>query len=97
LTFYPGKRLPRFFHPFYYREFAIQMDKIGIGSLFIIILTGTLTGIVMTIQFLARLKHIAATSYVGGVVAITIVENVITWRRKSRKTRKGIRNFHFSE
>ena len=42
--------------PFYYREFAVQMDKIGVGSLFIIILTGTFTGMVMALQFLAQLK-----------------------------------------
>ncbi len=58
-----------FSHPFYYREFAIQMDKIGVGSLFIITLTGVFPGMVMALQFLAQLKPFAATSYVGGMVA----------------------------
>lgn len=62
--------------PFYYREFAIQMDKIGVGSLFIIILTGTFTGMVMALQFLAQLKPFAATSYVGGMVAVTMVKEL---------------------
>ncbi len=44
-----------FTSPFYYQEFAIQMDKIGVGSLFIIILTGTFTGMVMALQFIAHL------------------------------------------
>jgi len=62
--------------PYYYREFAIQMDKIGVGSLFIIILTGTFTGMVMALQFLAQLKPFAATSYVGGMVAVTMIKEL---------------------
>ncbi len=62
--------------PFYYREFAIQMDKIGVGSLFIIVLTGTFTGMVMALQALVQLKPFAATSYVGGMVAITMVKEL---------------------
>ena len=62
--------------PFYYREFAVQMDKIGVGSLFIIILTGTFTGMVMALQFLAQLKPFAATSYVGGMVAVTMIKEL---------------------
>ena len=65
-----------FSRPFYYREFAIQMDEIGVGSLFIIILTGTFTGMVMALQFLAQLKPFAATSYVGGMVAVTMVKEL---------------------
>jgi len=71
------KAVSRIFSPpFYYREFAIQMDKIGVGSLFIIILTGTFTGMVMALQFLAQLKPFAATSYVGGMVAVTMVKEL---------------------
>ncbi len=65
-----------FSRPFYYREFAIQMDKLGVGSLFIIILTGTFTGMVMALQFLAQLKPFAATSYVGGMVAVTMIKEL---------------------
>jgi len=62
--------------PFYYREFAIQMDKIGVGSLFIIILTGSFTGMVMALQALTQLKPFGATSYVGGMVAVTMVKEL---------------------
>ncbi len=65
-----------FSRPFYYREFAIQMDKIGVGSLFIIVLTGTFTGMVMALQFLAQLKPFAATSYGGGMVAVTMIKEL---------------------
>ena len=62
--------------PFYYREFAIQMDKIGVGSLFIIVLTGSFTGMVMALQSLVQLKPFGATSYVGGMVAVTMVKEL---------------------
>lgn len=62
--------------PYYYREFAIQMDKIGVGSLFIIVLTGSFTGMVMALQSLVQLKPFAATSYVGGMVAVTMVKEL---------------------
>jgi phospholipid/cholesterol/gamma-HCH transport system permease protein len=62
--------------PFYYREFTIQLDKIGVGSLFIIVLTGTFTGMVMALQALVQLKPFAATSYVGGMVAVTMVKEL---------------------
>ena len=72
-----GKAMARLFTPpFYYREFALQLDRIGVGSLFIIILTGTFTGMVMALQFLAQLKPFAATSYVGGMVAVTMVKEL---------------------
>ena len=75
--FLSGKAVTRLFTPpFYYREFALQLDRIGVGSLFIIILTGTFTGMVMALQFLAQLKPFAATSYVGGMVAVTMVKEL---------------------
>ena len=65
-----------FSKPYYYREFAIQLDKIGVGSLFIILLTGLFTGMVMALQALLQLKPFAATSYVGGMVAAVMVKEL---------------------
>ena len=62
--------------PYYYRDFTTQLDKIGVGSLFIIILTGLFTGMVMALQALIQLKPFAATSYVGGMVAVTMVKEL---------------------
>ena len=62
--------------PFYHREFVIQLDKIGVDSLFIILLTGVFTGMVMALQALIQLKPFAATSYVGGMVAVTMVKEL---------------------
>jgi phospholipid/cholesterol/gamma-HCH transport system permease protein len=73
--FLAGRSLLRMFRrPFYYREFVIQFDKLGFSSLFICILTGLFTGMVMALQALIQLKPFAATSYVGGMVAATISE-----------------------
>lgn len=62
--------------PFYYREFVTQLDKMGVGSLFIVCLTGLFTGMVMALQALIQLKPFAATSYVGGMVAVTMVKEL---------------------
>lgn len=67
----------RFFRPpFYYRELAIQFDKLGFASLFICTLTGLFTGMVMALQALIQLKPFAATSYVGGMVAVTMIKEL---------------------
>lgn len=62
--------------PFYYREFALQFEKIGVDSLFISCLTGLFTGMVMALQALIQLKPFAATSYVGGMVCVTMVKEL---------------------
>jgi len=62
--------------PAYYREFITHLDKIGVGSIFIISLTGLFTGMVMALQALIQLKPFAATSYVGGMVAVTMVKEL---------------------
>lgn len=72
-----GRTFVRLFRrPFYYREFAIQFDKLGFASLFICILTGLFSGMVMALQSLIQLKPFAATSYVGGMVAVTMVKEL---------------------
>jgi len=65
-----------FRRPFYYREFAIQFDKLGFASLFICTLTGLFSGMVMALQSLIQLKPFAATSYVGGMVAVTMIKEL---------------------
>jgi len=72
-----GRIFVRMFRrPFYYREFAIQFDKLGFSSLFICILTGLFSGMVMALQSLIQLKPFAATSYVGGMVAVTMIKEL---------------------
>ncbi|HEY3308270.1 MAG TPA: ABC transporter permease [Desulfuromonadaceae bacterium] len=72
-----GQMFVRMFRrPFYYREFVVQFDKLGFSSLFICILTGLFTGMVMALQALIQLKPFAATSYVGGMVAVTMIKEL---------------------
>ena len=47
-----------------------QMAAIGVGSLFIVGVTGTFTGMVLALQFGYAMKQFAAEGYVGGSVAI---------------------------
>ena len=55
-----------FQRPFYYREFITQLDKIGVGSLFIIVLTGLFTGMVMALQAVIQLKPFAPPAMWAG-------------------------------
>jgi phospholipid/cholesterol/gamma-HCH transport system permease protein len=72
-----GGMLARMFRrPFYYREFVVQFDKLGFSSLFICLLTGLFSGMVMALQALIQLKPFAATSYVGGMVAVTMIKEL---------------------
>ena len=57
-------------------NFFRQLDKIGVGSLFIVCLTGLFTGMVMALQALIQLKPFGATSYVGGMVAVTMIKEL---------------------
>jgi phospholipid/cholesterol/gamma-HCH transport system permease protein len=75
--FLAGQAVVRIFRPpFYYRDFAVQFDKLGFSSLFICVLTGLFTGMVMALQALVQLKPFAATSYVGGMVAVTMIKEL---------------------
>ena len=72
-----GRAFTRIFRtPYYYREFTIQFDKLGFSSLFICVLTGLFSGMVMALQSLIQLKPFAATSYVGGMVAVTMIKEL---------------------
>lgn len=74
LCFRSGYRI--FQSPYYYRDFAIQFDKLGFGSIFICFLTGLFTGMVMALQFLIQLKPFGATGYIGGMVAVTMIKEL---------------------
>lgn len=54
--------------PFTSANSPTQLDMIGVGSLFIVLLTGLFTGLVMTLQALLQLPPPAATDLVGGLV-----------------------------
>ena len=62
--------------PHYTDDIAIQMDLIGVGSLPIVILVGSLVGAVMALQMSKALAQYGATGQVGQIVAITLVREL---------------------
>jgi phospholipid/cholesterol/gamma-HCH transport system permease protein len=68
--------LNAFSKPFYIKDTLYQMDRIGVGSTFIIILTGFFTGAVLAIQSEASLRRYGAVSLTGQLVSITLVREL---------------------
>jgi len=62
--------------PHYADDVFIQMDVIGVGSLFIVSLIGLFSGIVMALQMSRALTQYGAQGQVGSIVAITLVREL---------------------
>jgi phospholipid/cholesterol/gamma-HCH transport system permease protein len=62
--------------PRYTREIVAQMDSLGVGSLSIVILTGTFTGMVLALQSAASLDAFGARPYVGRLISISMVREL---------------------
>jgi phospholipid/cholesterol/gamma-HCH transport system permease protein len=65
-----------FSRPFYGREIILQMDRIGVGSLTIILLTGFFTGAVLAIQSEGALRRYGAVSMTGQLVSLTLIREL---------------------
>jgi len=59
--------------PHYWDDVLAQMDRIGVGSLPIVMLTGGFSGAVMALQMSKALDTYGASSQVGQIVSITLV------------------------
>jgi phospholipid/cholesterol/gamma-HCH transport system permease protein len=62
--------------PHYADDIFLQMDIIGVGSLFIVSLIGLFSGIVMALQMSRALQTYGAQSQVGQIVSITLVREL---------------------
>lgn len=62
--------------PFYAREILLQMDRIGVGSLFIVVLTGMFTGMVLALQGAVQLEPYGATIYVSRLISTSVVREL---------------------
>jgi phospholipid/cholesterol/gamma-HCH transport system permease protein len=62
--------------PRYSREMVNQMDKLGVGSLSIVVLTGMFTGMVLALQSSATLDVFGARPYVGRLVCVSMVREL---------------------
>jgi len=65
-----------FTRPIYFREIILQMDRIGIGSLTIVVLTGFFTGAVLAIQSEGALRQYGAVGVTGRLVAMTLIREL---------------------
>lgn len=65
-----------FTRPVYWRESILQMDRMGIGSLTIVILTGFFTGAVLAIQSESALRMYGAVSLTGQLVSLTLIREL---------------------
>lgn len=62
--------------PRYVRDFVQQMDTIGVQSLFIVILTGLFTGMVLALQSAVEMRQFGATIYIGRLVGASAVREL---------------------
>ncbi len=65
-----------FRRPWYVRETMYYMDQIGVGSLFILVLTGIFTGMVLTLQGAIQLEPYGAVPYVSRLVSTSVVREL---------------------
>jgi phospholipid/cholesterol/gamma-HCH transport system permease protein len=62
--------------PIYFRDIVEQLESIGLGSMTVVLLTGTFTGMVLTLQAGVTLDQFGARSMVGRLVSATMVKEL---------------------
>ncbi len=62
--------------PFYWRDILTQMDRIGVGSLPIVLLTGLFTGMVLALQSSVSLSKFGAEMYIGALVGASMIREL---------------------
>jgi phospholipid/cholesterol/gamma-HCH transport system permease protein len=62
--------------PHYADDILLQMDNIGVGSLFIVTLIGFFSGVVMALQMSRALATYGAQGKIGEIVSITLVREL---------------------
>ena len=58
------------------RELLEQMESIGVGSVFMVSVTSAFVGMVMAVQTLDQFVRFGATSFIGGVLALSLVREM---------------------
>jgi len=62
--------------PWYVRDTLLQIDRVGVGSLFIVVLTGLFTGMVLALQGAIQLEPYGATMYVSQLISTSVVREL---------------------
>ena len=65
-----------FTRPRYWTDLLDNMDRIGVGSVLIVCLTGLFTGMVLTVQSSATLDAFGARPYVGRMVSLSMIREL---------------------
>ena len=65
-----------FRRPIYWRDTVEQLDQIGLGSMTVVLLTGTFTGMVLALQSGTILDQFGARSVVGRLVSASLVREL---------------------
>ncbi len=62
--------------PYRFGEILSMMEFVGVQSLFIIVLTGTFTGMVLSLQTVHSLRFFQAETMVGGIVVVSLTREM---------------------
>jgi phospholipid/cholesterol/gamma-HCH transport system permease protein len=62
--------------PIYFRDIIEQLDSVGLGSITVVLLTGTFTGLVLALQSGLTLDQFGARSMVGRLVSASMVKEL---------------------
>lgn len=62
--------------PFYRGDLVQQMDTIGVASIFIVMLTGLFTGMVLALQSAVEMERFGATVYIGRLVGASTIREL---------------------
>jgi phospholipid/cholesterol/gamma-HCH transport system permease protein len=65
-----------FARPFYWQDTIVQMDRIGVGAIPIVLLTGLFTGMVLALQSSVELTRFGAEIYIGNLVGASMVREL---------------------
>lgn len=65
-----------FSRPFYRGDLIQQMDTIGVASIFIVVLTGFFTGMVLALQSAVEMERFGATIYIGRLVGASTIREL---------------------
>lgn len=65
-----------FIPPYKFRNLFKQMESVGVRSLFVVVLTGAFTGMVLALQSFNALKRFGAESLVGPTVALSMAREL---------------------
>jgi phospholipid/cholesterol/gamma-HCH transport system permease protein len=62
--------------PFRFRNFIKQMEFVGVKSLFIVVLTGVFSGMVLALQSYHGFRKFGGESLMGGIVALSLAREM---------------------